>query len=387
MNCEEIKKNIEDYIDNQLDEKTKSDLEDSLPYCAEQDGYLKRINALSKQLNELPLSFEPPKEVIIELTDKLMQLSETAEKTKLDQEKLSKIDEQSREHRPVKKKKRNLAKSFKDLNISNFSLILTGMTAVVILITIYFITFFNDTSPWKANASNGTFKVNNTTVTTANLESDDIVTSLGHTSTGILIPEEGSFTLDPETSIQIVETKKSLNKISLLSGGITFKSISKTPNFELQSNGVTIKSQNAQFAAKIDSNGYLIVRGIKEHIEIVTEYDRLLLGNDYICRISGNIIGLPYHVKATGKFKHQLRNMEANMNDVVELTALLYDASYKDAHTIIRLLEKVSKGNREIVYKKLSNLFPPTPRVTKQGIIDGNQSMLDEWWFEIDWQI
>lgn len=387
MNCEEIKKIIDDYIDNQLDEQTKSDLEDSLPYCEDQNEYLKKVNSLSKKLNELPLSFDPPKEVISGLTDKLMKLSEVAKKGEIDEEKLKRIDKHSRGKVIEKKKSKGINNLLKDINFSSFTIIISSMAAVLLLLAIYFVTFFNNTAPWKVNTIQGSFKLNNETMASANVDTDDILTTSAHSTARVNIPEEASIMLEPSTSMQILDTKKTLNKISLLSGEIVFNAVSNKPHFELESNGIIIKAEQAQFSAKIDSNGYLDVLGIRNYVEIITPFDRLLLSDEYRCKISGNIIGIPYHKDATDNFKHQLKNIQANINDVVELTSLMYNASYKDAHTLLRLIEKVSKKNRDMIYQKLNNLFPPTPRVTKQGIIDGNKEMLDEWWFEIDWQI
>ncbi len=388
MNCEEIKKSVEDYLDDLLDEKTLKDFEDSLPYCEEEKGYVESVKSLADKLGDLPLSFEPPKEIISELTDKLMKMSETEVKSHVDKDTLKKIDDRSRKHKPKpkEKKKLNLLKGLKEFNFSTFGFILTGLTTVLILLVFYLITFFDDTSPWRAGTNKGIFRLNNETAASADIYAEDII-STESTGAFIVIRDEANIGISPNTSLQIMKTKKSLNRISLQDGGISYEGISESPNFELLYNNISIKALKCRFNARIDSVGKLNVEGIEGYVEVVTSYDRFYLSHDYICTISGNISDIPYHVNASAKLKHQLKNLQANINDLVELTSLLYDASYKDAFTLLRLIELVPRKNREIIFEKLKNLYPPTPNVTKAGILDGNRNMLDEWWFEIEWQI
>ena len=63
-----------------------------------------------------------------------------------------------------------------------------------------------------------------------------------------------------------------------------------------------------------------------------------------------------------------------------DLAIILARSRKGDALTIWHLLTRVDQGQRELVYDRLCRLVPPPASVTKEGIVQLDQPMLDLWW-------
>ena len=59
---------------------------------------------------------------------------------------------------------------------------------------------------------------------------------------------------------------------------------------------------------------------------------------------------------------------------------VLAGARARDAITLWHLLRRVDAPDRGRVFDALAALAPPPSSVTRQGIVDGDRQMLDEWW-------
>jgi flagellar basal body-associated protein FliL len=302
---------------------------------------------------------------------------------------LQKMKEKSKEK---KKELRNAAeqksKFKKEIYFSKFSIILTSMVFVLIVLVFYFIWVINNTGPWSSKTLSGTMKYNDSYVTKADLDEEDFIATGPSSEAQITIADEAVINLLSDTRLQVIKTKRSLNRIVLHSGQIVFTPVSYSPNFELDYLRTVVRAMHAKYSASVNPSGALIVKCVSDYIEITTPVDQIFLANDYACKVYLNdILSLPYNIYATDAFREQLNNLERNSSDIVALTSLLYNAEEKDALTLIRLLEMVPSKNREIIFRKLSNFFPPPNTVTFAGILSGNKDMLNEWWFEIEWQI
>lgn len=391
MNCDELKIFSDDYLEDLLPNNLRIEFEQNIVNCEEENEYLETCKKIKNHISEMPLTFDPPPQIISDLTDKLMQLSDSAEKEKIEPETLKKIEKRSRKteskietfEAPAKK----IVKQKKSA-ISKISMLLVILIVFLAALSYYFIRVFNNSGPWKATSLNGNISINNNNVKQLNVNQGDRINTEVNSSAKIFIPMEGEISLGKNSSILITETKQTTNSIVFNSGSISFTPISDNPNFEVVYNDLIVKGMNGTFSMQIDSIGQCIIEVEKNKIEVITKKDRLKLSKNYFCIIqSNNVIMFPFNKKTNEEFRNELYRLSININDIGLLSSVLLKARETDALTLLRILELSMKGNREMIYHKLANFFPPPVKVSREGIINGDVEMLKLWWNDISWQL
>ena len=90
--------------------------------------------------------------------------------------------------------------------------------------------------------------------------------------------------------------------------------------------------------------------------------------------------GTPYFEDASDTFRTALAkfDFESEANDNA-LQTILNEARPRDSFTVWHLLFRVNGAERERVYERLAVLSPPPAGVSREGVMQLNQEMLDIW--------
>jgi hypothetical protein len=62
------------------------------------------------------------------------------------------------------------------------------------------------------------------------------------------------------------------------------------------------------------------------------------------------------------------------------LDLVLLQARERDALTLWHMLARTRDEQRGKVLDRLAELIPPPPKVTREGVLNGDRAMLDAWW-------
>ncbi len=94
--------------------------------------------------------------------------------------------------------------------------------------------------------------------------------------------------------------------------------------------------------------------------------------------------GTPYFSDAAVALRSALERFDtAHPSDPGRLEALnlvLSKARRNDALTLWHLLTRTEENERPLVFDRLAKLIPPPAKVTREGILRGDRSMIDAWW-------
>ena len=93
--------------------------------------------------------------------------------------------------------------------------------------------------------------------------------------------------------------------------------------------------------------------------------------------------GTPYREQASPAFRRALQDFDFAHGGDPALDVVLSQATKDDAFTLWHLLSRGTAAERARVYDALAALVPPTPGVTRQGILAGDRPMLDRWWDQL----
>jgi hypothetical protein len=94
--------------------------------------------------------------------------------------------------------------------------------------------------------------------------------------------------------------------------------------------------------------------------------------------------GVPYFEEATPAFREGIAKFDSNPQDSsarsAALAMMLSEARAQDALSLWHLLSRTTGAERAQVYARFAALVPPPRGVTRAGILNLDQSMLDLWW-------
>ena len=94
--------------------------------------------------------------------------------------------------------------------------------------------------------------------------------------------------------------------------------------------------------------------------------------------------GTPYFEDAPEGLRKALEDLDfggiSKAQRAAELNVILQQARERDALTLWHLLTRVDFAERKNVYERLAGFVPPPSEVTLDGILRGDQNMLDLWW-------
>jgi hypothetical protein len=97
--------------------------------------------------------------------------------------------------------------------------------------------------------------------------------------------------------------------------------------------------------------------------------------------------GTPFFDSATEKLRAALTRLDFEMLDGKgrddALSVVLAEARREDALTLWHLLLRSANHGRERVFDRMAALVPPPPGVTREGVLLGDRSMLDQWWDQL----
>jgi hypothetical protein len=94
--------------------------------------------------------------------------------------------------------------------------------------------------------------------------------------------------------------------------------------------------------------------------------------------------GIPYFEDATLAFREAIAQFDSSSQDSpsrsAALTTILSEARAHDALSLWHLLSRTTGSERAQVYARFATLVPAPAGVTRSGILNLDQSMLDLWW-------
>jgi hypothetical protein len=94
--------------------------------------------------------------------------------------------------------------------------------------------------------------------------------------------------------------------------------------------------------------------------------------------------GTPYFEDASESFRTALSELDFTSQSpearAASLETILSQARAKDGLTLWHLLSRTTGAERAQVYDRFATLVSPPPGVTRDGVLDLDQSMLDLWW-------
>ncbi len=406
MTCEEIKISLHDYVDELLDAKMQKEVENHLRTCEACFFEYQKLKKFFEDLQNLPYTINPPDDIITLISSELMKRSAAAleEEPVIPSVKIRKI---KKEQLKQEKKLRNIRgprrKSLvtKSLGATQLSkkiaspgrldfrkTILTLLPLAIIALGYYIYDFTKINSPWKVRLVQGTIYINGRIDETGKWEEGTSIYTESNSRAVVSIPNTGRLEAGANTFLLLVKAKDGNNIVKMERGKIKIENTEQMPDFSIEINRKTIRDRGGVFSLEVDDAKDAKINVELGYIEINRLGKNFYVDEGYECNMpNDNDVGTPYHSTAPDSLKKLIYAVDYLNGGDYAIGKIIEISTESDLLTLLALIPKASESYRTVLYNKIAKVYPPPKSVTMEGIVKLNEYMLEDWWFEIEWQI
>ncbi|MEW6653409.1 MAG: zf-HC2 domain-containing protein [Bacteroidota bacterium] len=402
MICEEVKINLHDYIDEQLDDLTKREVEQHIRNCDLCFKEYKKMIVFFDQLRQLPAIIDPPKNILDSVKTELMSIHGLI--THADQQISSKAarkirKEKEKQEKKIRKdgaavRKSRVTKGIykKPYNTSTPAeikkLLLTVLPLAVIAFAYFLYDFQKYNYPWQVINVTGKPIIGTRTDENDKWKQGELLSTDDKSKAVVHIPKVGTMEIGINTQLLLNKAKDGANKVTLNQGKINVINNEEMPDFSIFVNGFEVINRGGKFEIEnIPMLGAKLKAGYA-FVEIVHNGSSYLLDENHICKLKkGFRPGTPVNIFSSDSLRASVESFDFEDGGEAAVEKIISLAKEQDMLTLLALIPVVPQLQRQIIFQEISNRFPPPESVTRAGIIRLDTEMLYRWWQEIEWQL
>jgi hypothetical protein len=240
--------------------------------------------------------------------------------------------------------------------------------------------------PWPVQVVSGRPSINGLPLAgSGDLGVGQVLQTDSSSSAEMRVARIGTLEVAPNTQLQLVATRMHQHKIALRHGKISARLWAPPWSLSMETPSAMAFDLGCAFTLEVTPDGAGSVRVTSGWVQVESEGLQTLVpaGAQAETR-NGFAPGSPYFQDATPEFKRALQMLNFEKLDSaayqLALQTVLAQARTRDVLTLFNLLPRSHREQRAVIYDRAAQLAPPPAGVTRDGIVSGNQLMLDEWW-------
>ncbi len=195
----------------------------------------------------------------------------------------------------------------------------------------------------------------------------------------------GAVEIDPNTRVRLVTAKPTEHRLELARGKMS-ASISAPPRlFFVDTPSAVAADLGCAYTLEVDDDGAGILHVTMGWVALQLKDRESMVPAGASCATRPGIgPGTPYFRDASDKFRLALAKFDfepetKSRSITPTLDVLLDQARARDSLTLWHLLSRVEVTDRERVYDRLAVLVAPPEGVTRTGVLQLNEEMLQRW--------
>ncbi len=211
------------------------------------------------------------------------------------------------------------------------------------------------------------------------------LTTDSHSKARLIAGMAGEIDVDPNSRLQLLETKDTGCRIFLQGGKIDARIWAPANHFSVITPSSTAIDLGCTYTIEVDKKGSALLNVTDGKLIIKSGGSEEIVTAGTICETRKNKSpGTPYLADASREFKEALSNFDFGGRTEDELETVLENASKNDAVSLWYLLKNSRPERIRLIYDRLSELVPPPVSVTYEGMLKKNETMLKDWWGEME---
>jgi len=207
----------------------------------------------------------------------------------------------------------------------------------------------------------------------------------------IAVATIGQVQIDPNTRVRLVQTQPTEHRLELAKGRMSARIWAPPRLFFVDTPSAVAADIGCAYTLEVDDAGGSLLRVTSGWVALELKDRESMVPAGAACHTRPGIgPGTPYFEDASLEFRQALNEIDFGndpSNTPTQLQVLLKQARVKDTLTLWNLLPRVQGSDRVRVYDKMVSLVPPPDGVTREGVLQLNQDMLNTWRnrLEMDW--
>jgi hypothetical protein len=201
----------------------------------------------------------------------------------------------------------------------------------------------------------------------------------GSSRAQIAVGSIGNVDIDENTRVRLLQTEPTEHRLELARGKMSAHIWAPPRLFFVDTPSAVAADLGCAYTLEVDDHGASLLRVTSGWVALELKDRESIVPAGASCETRPGIgPGTPYFEDAPAVFREALRKIDFE-HDASALTALLDQARSRDTLTLWHLLARVKGDDRVRVYEKMSAFVPPPPGVTREGVLQLDQQMLNSW--------
>ena len=196
----------------------------------------------------------------------------------------------------------------------------------------------------------------------------------------------GQVEIDPNTRVRLVETKPTEHRLELAQGKMSAQIWAPPRLFFVDTPAGVAADLGCAYTLEVDAQGVGLLHVTSGWVALQLQDRESMVPAGATCATRpGTGPGTPYFDDASEIFRIALSKLDSGhvVVDVPDLQSplavVLAESRPRDTLTLWHLLGRVEGSDRARVYERMAALVPPPNGVTREGVLQLNEQMLQLW--------
>ena len=201
----------------------------------------------------------------------------------------------------------------------------------------------------------------------------------------IAVGQIGQVDVEPNTQVQLVESRGREHRMSLVQGTIHARIWAPPKFFFVNTPAAVAIDLGCAYTLQVQPDGSGLVRVTHGWVGFEHAGRESFIPEQAVCATRPGIgPGTPQYEDAPASFPDALAILDfARADDArrpAAFEAVLSQARRRDALTLWHLLQRGTADERAKVYERMAVLAPPPSGVTRDAVLSGDRRAIDLWW-------
>ncbi|HWY07821.1 MAG TPA: FecR family protein [Candidatus Acidoferrales bacterium] len=221
--------------------------------------------------------------------------------------------------------------------------------------------------------------------TPAKLRVGQTITTNGNSRASLSQADLGEIRIDPNSRVRLLQTDPTRKRIQLDVGTIHAAIWAPPGTFVVDTPSAVATDLGCAYTLHVAPDGSGTLRTTLGWVGFHLNGRDSFIPAGAMCSTRPEVgPGIPYFEDATPAFREAIAQFDSSSQDSparnAALASILSEARVRDALSLWHLLYRATDPERAQVYTRFAALVPPPAGVTRSGILNLDQSMLDLWW-------
>jgi hypothetical protein len=195
----------------------------------------------------------------------------------------------------------------------------------------------------------------------------------------------GQVEIDPNTRVRLVTAKPTEHRLELARGKMSARIWAAPRLFFVDTPAAVAADLGCSYTLEVDDTGAGLLHVTMGWVALQLKDRESMVPAGASCATRPGIgPGTPYFEDASDAFRLALSKFDFGPEDKTKaimptLDVLLNQARPRDSLTLWHLLPRIAETDRERVYDRLASLVAPPTGVTREGVLQLNEQMLQLW--------